>query len=284
MTQYQETAIGMQAKPKRSVPRTGFSAALSDVSGAFRKIRLATTFGWQDVAQRYRRSRVGAFWLTLNMAILIAALGLIFGTLFQTPMAEFLPHLCAGLIVWGYISSCLSEGCTSFISSSGIILQVKMPLFTHILRVLWRNAVILAHNVLIFPFLLVVVGGTFSWHVILTIPGLMLISINLAWIMLLLATICARFRDMTQVVQNILQVLFYLTPIMWMPKTLPSTVSGLIMTLNPFYHMVEVVRAPLQGGLPTALNWEVLVATAVLGWVAALAFFGKYRWRVAYWL
>ncbi|MBB6262473.1 lipopolysaccharide transport system permease protein [Paenochrobactrum gallinarii] len=266
------------------VPKSGFDVALRDIKEAIMEYRLALIFGWQDVAQRYRRSRVGAFWLTLNMAVFIGALGLIFGTIFQIDKKIFLPYLCAGVITWGFISTSLSEGCTSFSGSDGIILQVRLPLFTHIMRALWRNIIIFAHNIIIFPVLIFVVGGSINFNVLWMIPGFLILSLNLAWIMLILAVICARFRDMTQVMTNILQVLFYATPIMWMVKVLPDHVSRTFINWNPFYHFIELVRAPLFGVSPTMLNWSVSIFLALIGWIIATIFFGRYRWRVAYWL
>lgn len=265
-------------------PTKGAKVAIGDISEALSKYRLALIFGWQDVAQRYRRSRVGAFWLTLNMAVFIGALGLVFGTLFQSEMREFLPYLCAGVITWGFISTCLNEGCTTFTSSDGIILQVRMPLFTHIMRTVWRNVIIFAHNIIIFPVLLLIMGRMISWNALWAVPGFILLGLNLSWMMLILAILCARFRDMTQVITNILQVLFYATPIMWMVKILPDHVSRAFIELNPFYHFIELVRAPLFGSPPTLLDWTFGFACAIIGWIVAVLFFGRYRWRVAYWL
>lgn len=264
--------------------KIGSNIALSDIGDAIKAYRLAGIFGWQDVAQRYRRSRVGAFWLTLNMAVFVSAVGFIFGTLFQSPMRDFLPYLCAGVIVWGFINTSIAEGCTAFSGSEGLILQVKMPLFTHIMRALWRNIIILMHNIVILPIVLLVTGGALNWNALLALPGLLLVTLNLAWIMLVLAVICLRFRDMTQVVTNILQVMFYATPIMWMLKSFPENMSKVYILLNPFYHLLELVRAPLLGGQPTSLNWTVGLGMAISGWFLAVFIFGKYKWRIAYWL
>jgi len=265
-------------------PTKGAKVAIGDISEALSKYRLALIFGWQDVAQRYRRSRVGAFWLTLNMAVFIGALGLIFGTLFQSEMREFLPYLCAGIITWGFISTVIGEGCTTFTSSEGIILQVRMPLFTHILRTIWRNVVIFAHNIVIFPILFIILGRMLSFNVLWALPGFLVICVNLAWMTLILAVLCARFRDMTQVVTNVLQVMFYATPIMWVVKILPDHVSRAFIEWNPFFHLIELVRAPLLGAAPTMLDWSFTIALAIVGWIVAIVFFGRYRWRVAYWL
>ena len=137
-------------------PKTQFSDAWLDISAALLKYHLIFILGWQDVATRYRRSRVGAFWLTISMAILIAVLGFVFGTLFKQPMNEFLPYLATGLVIWGFMSSVINESCTGFISAGGIILQVRLPLFTHVMRILWRNIIIMGHNILILPILFLI--------------------------------------------------------------------------------------------------------------------------------
>ena len=250
--------------------KTGFLAeAFADISAALEKHHLATTFSWQDVAQRYRRSRVGVFWLTINMGVLIGALGFLFGTLFRTPLEEFLPYICVSLIFWGFIATSINEGCIAFVGAEGIILQVRMPLFTHVLRTLYRNAIILGHNILIYPLVLLAVGRMPTWHVLLALPGFVILSLNLLWIMLILAVLCARYRDMTQVMQNLLQVIMYLTPVMWMPQTLPEGFSRRLVELNPFYHLISVVRDPLLGELPSATSWMACVVFAVVGWTVA---------------
>ena len=258
--------------------------AYSDIRAALRKNHLATTLSWQDIAQRYHRSRVGAFWLTINMAVLVLALGLIFGTLFRVPMKEFFPYLCVGLIFWGFISQSLSEGCNSLISAQGIILQVRMPLFVHVLRTLYRNGITLAHNFVIYPLILLLSGSFPTFHALIAIPGFLLVAFNVLWMMLILSVLCARYRDMGQVMQNILQVMYYVTPLMWMPSTLPDTVSPLVMDLNPFYHLISLVRAPLLGQFPTIENWTFGIAFALVGWTVALLFFCRFRRRIPYWL
>ena len=259
--------------------------AWEDVSRSLGNYQLAALLGWQDVAQRYRRSSVGAFWLTINMGVLIGALGTVFGTIFNTPMSEFLPFICVGLIMWGYFSSLVSEGCGSFISNSETMLQLPIPFFTYILRTWWRNTIILAHNIVIFPIVLLIFGKFVNWNALLVIPGFVLVSLNFLWVMVILAVLCTRYRDLTQIVQNIMQVGMYVTPIMWMPQNLPGgTRSQLMLELNPFYHLMSIVREPLLGGTGTAHNWLIAVCLAVIGWAVALLFLNRYRTRITYWL
>ncbi|PSH66677.1 ABC transporter permease [Phyllobacterium brassicacearum] len=261
--------------------------AWEDISNSVKNFRLAALLGWQDVAQRYRRSSVGAFWLTINMGVLIGALGLVFGTIFNSPMSEFLPFICVGLIMWGYFSSLVNEGCGSFISNSDTMLQLPIPFFTYILRTWWRNTIILAHNMVIFPIVLLIFGKFVNFNALLFIPGFVLVTLNLLWVMIVLAVLCTRYRDLTQIIQNIMQVGIYVTPIMWMASNLPGGTQSrlwLMLDLNPFYHLISIVRDPLLGSTATPLNWMVSIAMAIVGWLIALLFLNRYRLRITYWL
>lgn len=260
------------------------SQARADILSALKNYYLFITLGWQDVATRYRRSRVGAFWLTINMLVMISVLGVVFGTLFRVPVAEFLPSLTIGIIVWGLISGLINEGCGSFITAQETILQVRMPLATHILRVVWRNMIITAHNLLILPIVFLIFMKPVNYLALLSLLGLTLLIINMVWMMLILAVICTRFRDFTQIAQNAMQVLFYATPIIWHAEMLPGRYAQVLLNINPFYHLLNIVREPLLGSMPTTVNWVVSIVMAIIGWVFALAFFNRFRKRVPYWL
>lgn len=258
--------------------------ALSDITAALKRHHLVGVLGWQDVRGRYRRSALGPFWITLGMGVMIGTIGIVFGQIFNSPMHDFFPFLAAGTILWSFISTVIAEGSVGFIMSEAIVKQLPIPLFVHMMRMVWRNLLILGHNIVIFPLVLLAVGKPLTWIALLSIPGLMMTIINLSWIALVLGILCARYRDLPQIVNSLLQVVFYLTPIMWMPKLLPARAGVYLLDANPFYHMVEIVRAPLLGEYASVTNWVVSLAIAVLGWAFALAFFGRYRNRIAYWL
>ncbi|WP_430389205.1 ABC transporter permease [Dyella sp. 20L07] len=260
------------------------AAAVSDIVAATRRMPLVGILGWQDVRQRYRRSALGPLWLTISMGVMIATIGIVFGTLFKSPMTEFLPSLASGIILWGFISTVINDGCTSFISSDAIIRQLPIPLFVHVLRMTWRNVIILGHNLLILPIVFIAVGKSVHPVIFVSIAGFVLLVVNLLWMGLILGAACARFRDLSQIVASVLQVVFYLTPIMWLPRSLPANVSAYLLDFNPAYHLLEIIRAPLLGDLPSAMNWAVSGALAVLGWMVALLFYARFRRRIAYWL
>jgi ABC-type polysaccharide/polyol phosphate export permease len=258
--------------------------ASRDIRAAFGKFHVASTLARQDISGRYKRSRIGAFWLTIGMAVSIACIGFVFGKIFKIPLAEFLPYFTAGTIVWGLISSSLNEGCGAFTMSSGMILQVRLPLFTHILRLLTKDLLVFAHNLAILPVVFLIFLRPVDAVCFLAVPALALLLLNLSWMALVLATLCARFRDVAQIVQNAVGVLYFITPIMWKPWLLSGVEGERLLDWNPFYHLVNLVRAPLLGQFPDPLNWMVAGGMAIGGWLFALLFFGRFRNRIAYWL
>lgn len=261
-----------------------FQSGWFDIFAALQNYELAGVLGWQDIRQRYRRSSLGPFWLTISMGVLIGALGLIFGTLFKAPTKEFLPFLTIGLTLWTLITTILNEGCTGFTAAETMIKQIALPLFTHILRVLWRNLIIFGHNLVIYPLVLLVFWRPLPVTALLSIVGLLVLMINLSWMALLLGVLCARYRDVPQIISNLLQVFFYLTPIIWMPQLLPERASIFLLDANPFFHLVEIVRAPLLGTPISALNWQVSMILAIGGWGFTILFYGRFRSRIAYWV
>lgn len=261
-----------------------FHIGFQDILLALSECWLPCILAWQDISVRYKRSKIGQFWLTLNTLVYIASLGLIFGTLFRFNLHEYLPNICAAILMWNFMTASISEGCQAFIGADSIILQVKLPFFTHILRVVFRNAFIFGHNIIIFPIIVFFVGYTMNFCALLAIPGLFFILINLLWVCTILSVLCTRYRDLHQVVTSILQIMFYATPVVWDAKILPVTVSPLWVHLNPFHNFIELVKLPLLGFPPKASEWLFCGALAVIGWCLAFYVLGKYKQRIAYWL
>lgn len=258
--------------------------AVADLKRSREKIYLALMLGWQDIRQRYRRSKLGPFWLTISMGVMIGMIGIVFGQVLNSPMKDYLPFLATGIILWTCFSTSVMEGSTSFIDAQGMIRQLDLPLSLYPIRVLWRNVVICAHNIIILPLVFIVVGRGITLDILWLIPGFILFLWNMLWVALLLGTFCTRFRDMPQIVNSLMQVFFYVTPIIWMPNALNPRSANLLVEPNPVYHLLQIVRLPILGQAPTSMNWLVSIGVALIGTLVALWFFGKYKKRIAYWL
>jgi len=257
--------------------------ALADISQGIRSYEVWGMLGWQDIKQRYRRSVLGPFWLTLSTGAMVIVLGFVYASIFRMPLQQYLPFLAIGLVLWTLISSVITEGCMVFISAEAMIKQMRLPLTTHACRALWRNIIILGHNFIIILIVLVVFDVVPSVLMLLfLVAALLILVLNALWVSLSLGLICSRYRDIPPIVGSLLQVSFFLTPILWHPSLLPGRQR--VVDLNPLHHFFQVTRGPLLGELPSATSWAVVVATTLLGFLCTFILFKKYRRRIAYWV
>ena len=281
-TEKTKTPSWLGVQIKYALDRQQFRRALSDLWDGWRKRALWMTIGLHDVRQRYRRSVIGPFWITISTGIMIGALGFLYSHIFKIDMREYLPFLAAGFFTWGFISSLVTEGCQAFNSSEHLIKQLSAPLSVYVYRVLWSNLLTAAHNVWIFVLVAFWFSVNIIWSLVLVVPALALILLNGLWVGLLLGLLSARFRDIPLIVSNVIQVMFFLTPVIWRPDMVRA--RPLLLDANPFYHFVEILRAPMLGHIPSAENWLAALSVTAVGWIIALIFYTAYRWRIAYWV
>jgi ABC-type polysaccharide/polyol phosphate export permease len=241
--------------------------------------------GWQDIRQSYRRSFFGQLWITIGMSVTITAIGLVFGTIFGTPVEIFLPYLASGLITWGLIAGILNEGTVGFTIAEAMIKQIPLPKIVYIVRVVWRNLIVSAHNIVIIPVVILVLGSPMTWAVLLWPLGVLLTVTALSGLALALAVVATRFRDLPPIVNAILTVGFYITPVIWLKESLGNNeLVNSIVSLNPLYHLLQVARLPLIGQYPSLDNWIWAAAYGVVFWAVGLFMFKKYEKRIAYWV
>jgi homopolymeric O-antigen transport system permease protein len=262
--------------------RRDLHLAVADLRQGWAAMPLWGTLGWQDIRQRYRRSTIGPFWITIGMALNIAAIGLVWGTLFKFDRAEFIPYLTIGALMWFLITDTMREGAVCFISMAPLIKQMRRPYSIYLYLVIWRNFLIFAHNFIIFIAVALIFLVVPSWSILLLPLGMLVVLASTAWAALLFGTISARFRDVPLVVSNLLAVLFFLTPVMWKASQLGR--AAYIADLNPLTHYIALVREPLIGGHAPALSWIVAIAITIVGWTITFLFFARFRSRIAYWL
>jgi ABC-2 type transport system permease protein/lipopolysaccharide transport system permease protein len=238
--------------------------------------------GMQDIRQRYRRSKIGPFWLTISMGVTISALGVLYGALFKLDVAEFLPYVAAGFVIWGLLSGLVLDSTRSFVAAEGLIRQLSVPLSVHVYRDIWRNLLIFAHNIWIY-LAVSLWFGTFPGPIaLLGLVGVAVLAFNALWLGLLLGLLSARFRDVPQIIASLVQVTFFVTPIIWKADMLPG--RSFVLDLNPFYHFLHIVRAPLLGEYPSISSYGAVVVMTSVGWMLTMVVYAKYRWRIAYWV
>ena len=259
--------------------------AFKDLKDGFIKWRTWLLLAYQDIKLRYRRSVLGPFWVTLSMAITVYSMGFLYGHLFHMELKDYYPFLVAGMLGWSLISNGLNELTDTFAIYESLIKQLKLPYSLHIQRVIMRNILIFFHNfiVMIPIYFIFRESASLNWNTLFIIPALFIIYINCLFVGLLLAILAARFRDISQIIKSVIQVFFFITPVMWNPAVLPAN-KLFFVSFNPFYAFLELIREPLLGKLPaTNLIFFTLSITMVVIFLS-FKLFTRYRSRIIYWL
>jgi lipopolysaccharide transport system permease protein len=259
--------------------------AWQDILQGLAKWQIWLMLAYQDIKLRYRRSVLGPFWITLSMAITAYSMGYLYGHLFHADLDAYFPFLVAGMITWGLISVTITELLDSFSAAEGMIKQIKLPYSLYIHRVTMRNMLIFFHNILVIIPVLAIFHHVahVNLNTLLLIPGLLLIYFNSITYGLILAMVGARYRDLSQIVKSLIQVIFFLTPILWRPESLPADKLYFV-TYNPFYAFIELIRSPLIGMRPTSYEMISVAIVTVVGILICARMFSNYRARIIYWL
>jgi ABC-type polysaccharide/polyol phosphate export permease len=256
--------------------------ALRDLRNSFLRINLAWSLAWHDVGSRYRGSVLGPFWITLSMGLMVLGIGFLYASLFNLPLNEFLPYVALGIVFFGVMTGVINEGCETFVLASSMLSQTSLPMFTFVWRTVFRNLINLAHHLVIVVAMLAFYGYWKTANAPLALLGILLMLLNVSWVSMLVGIASARYRDIPQIVVSIMQFAIFMTPVFWLPDRFGK--HQVFLDFNPFYHLLQAVRAPLLGQTVHGYSYVVLIAMAVLGWISTFLIFARTRRRIVHYL
>jgi ABC-type polysaccharide/polyol phosphate export permease len=256
--------------------------ALTDLSAVFGRWRTWLLMANQDIQMRYRRSLLGPFWISLSMAFLVTGMAFLYGKIFNQQFHEYLYWLACSFLVWFLIQALIAEGLQIAIEAESQLRSIHIPLPVLAARMVYRNLIVFLHNLLVIVILTALFGLQPKLVMLVAIPGLLVVATFGFFCSLVLGPICLRFRDVAQVVMNLLQIAFFLTPIIWKPDQ--GRIPTVFIQGNPLFHFIELIRAPILGRAPTLANWEVSLGALAAAFVLALLTLGVARRKVFVWL
>jgi lipopolysaccharide transport system permease protein len=271
------------AAARGAVRAVRWTRALRDVRDASSLWRLCWTLAWLDIKLRYRGSMLGPFWLTISTGVMVGAMGVVYSALFHMNLRQYLPFLALSLVLWGFVGTLVSDACTGYTQSEGMIRSIRIPYSLYAARIVVRNLLILAHNLVVIVLVYMVLRVVPGWVSLLAVPGFLLWLVVGFAVTAMLGAVCARFRDIPPIVASVIQMAFFVTPVIWKPEQVGPSRQALL-AVNPFYALLDMVRAPLLGHAPSlllvgsALGWSVVACA--LSWIM----FVRVRGRIAFWV
>jgi lipopolysaccharide transport system permease protein len=234
-----------------------------------------------DIRSKYRRTLLGPWWITATNGMTALIMGLVAGRFLGADMKTYLPQFIVSMTIWNFISSSLTESCYTMINAGGMIKAMDMPLSIHVMRMVHRNLIIFLHNIAIVP----VIWLFYPWHVgfvsLFSLPGMALVYVFVVSASTVVSMICVRYRDVPPVMASLLQLLFFVSPIIWIPSHIKG--GELAVALNPIAYLLAVTRDPVMSTMPSLTSWLGAIG-CVAALTAAMAYvYTRYRSRVVYW-
>lgn len=260
-----------------------FFRGIGDLTYSFKNHPLWLYFGWRDIKSRYKRSVLGPWWLVLSNAVSIGSLGLLWSQILHVSAMDMLVYFSIGLTLWGLITSVICDCCDVYPTFQGHLKQGTPGYFIFPLRIVARNTVVFLHNMVVVCVVVFLFGRIPSLFELLEVFfALLIIVATISFMGTMTALLCIRFRDIKQIVYNVMQLLFFVTPIIWMREGVKN--YQFIAEINPFSSLVMIFRNPLLGKAVETHDIVVSIALLLVTAVAAAFAMGKYSRKIIYWL
>lgn len=229
---------------------------------------LIWSFVRQDLIDRYAGSVLGGFWAILQPLLMVSLFALVFGHFMAArlpgvdqPLA-YSTYLMAGLLPWTAFANTLQRTATLFTDKRHILSKVGLPLTTLPLHVIVAELVTLSISLGVLA-LFMALTGQWPTPYLVTFPWVLVTQLMLAvGIGLIMAVIHVFVRDIREINHTLLQILFWLTPVVWTPSILSPSMSLWLAALNPVFHITQAYHAMvLPGFIP---NYSSLAMVTVL--------------------
>lgn len=237
----------------------------------------------QDISLRYKGSVLGPFWISIALGITALGVGLLYATVFDQDPAEYIRFLAVGLMAWQFLSALILEGNAIVVEATNHLRSVAIPLPMLAARMVFRNLIVMLHNGAIVVAIILLAHGPLGWVSLTALGGVAMLALIGYFLAIALGPFCARYRDVPQIFSSALQLMFLMTPVFWRPEEITS--RPWIRDWNPFYHLIELIRAPLFGQqMASGLNWGASFGILVLCALLAAISLPLTRNRVSLWV
>lgn len=254
---------------------------IKDVKKGAENWRIWFALARNTIKMQYRRTVLGPFWITLQQTVLIVALGYIFASIQKENFASFFVYFAIGQTFWVLISSFVTSAGHTFVGINGLPYMTRAAVSNHIYLRFSGEMLKFFHNVIPLIVILVIFHKDTAINIPLFLCGFLLLMIFGFWVSALLGCLCLRFQDLGQAVTSIMQVMFFVTPVMYKSSRIPG--GDKIADFNPFYNILVVIRGNLINEEITLFNWITVIIINIIGIIFTLWVLRKSRPKLAYW-
>lgn len=205
-------------------------------------------FTWRDIKIKYKQTALGFVWAVLQPLLMMIIFTLFFGRVLKVP-SQSLPYpvfVFSGLLLWNAFSSGLTGAANSMVNNASIIKKIYFPrLIIPISAILVAMFDFLMAFVFFVPLLVfynqsVSISALWQWPLAI-VACLVAVLGPGSW----LAALNVKYRDFKYVIPFLVQVLFFLTPVLYPVSMLAHPALKYALAISPMYAVIELFRMPL---------------------------------------
>ena len=262
---------------------TRLGSAYLDLIQSLKRLQLAYWLGFRETLLLYRIAKIGPLWITIHTGFWALAVGYIFVPSIGHGEPSYFVYVTVGFALYSTFQIFIGDGSGVFVRAGSLILNVPNPFLIYVIKVAAKASI---QVVMVSPVVIVAMlyaRQPITPEIVYAIPGLLLCGAFGIGATLFLGTIAVRNRDVIFAVAAGMRLLLFITPIFWMVED-RGGIRGLIGNVNPLYHLITLVRAPIMGQVPDPFHWLVGGASALLSLCVGFLTFAWFRGRMAIWL
>jgi ABC-type polysaccharide/polyol phosphate export permease len=233
----------------------------------------------RDLKLKYKGSIIGILWSLLNPLAMLIIYNWVFGTIMHSQIEHFPLFLMSGLLPWNFFSSFVSMSVSTFTSNSGLITKVKLPNYIFPLSNLMFTGIIFLMMILIILISMPIFGVPYTSDLLYLPISIVLQLIFSFGLGLFLGTLNVFFHDTAHLVEILLMMWFWLTPVVYPFDIIPKKFQFLI-SLNPMTLIINLYQKSIMG-----MEFYSSVLSGVIGILFVLCLgiytYKKYTYRIA---
>jgi ABC-type polysaccharide/polyol phosphate export permease len=274
-------ATTMMTRPVQS-RITSVEEALRDISDGMRRWRLWSALAWHYLRQRYKRTWIGLGWIAVSFAMFMVAKIFVFGAMVTESIGYYSAHLTLGYLIFRLVTNAVNGSSSVFVGSRTWISSEALPLSVYVYQLMTNNFMIFALTAIPAFGICVWSGSCHVVGLIWLLPALAIYAINTIAVGLFIGVISARYRDMMHFSSTLMQIAYFLTPVLWVPpETGPRAIAAKV---NPFTHYIAILRDPVLDNTVPYQSWLIVLGCTAALILLALAFFAVSRRKIIFWL
>jgi homopolymeric O-antigen transport system permease protein len=271
-----------EARPATTAPLLELPQRPPPIADVWRFRQLVALLVVRELKVRYKRSLLGMLWTMLNPLLLMVVYTVVFTTILRAALPNFAIFLLAGLLPWLYFSTSLMQGLMSVLVNQELVRKIRLPQAVFPLSVVGSNLVNFTLSLVPLFLMMLVVHQPFTVALIFLPVAAVILTIFCAGMTLFFATATVFFRDVRHLTEVALQMLLYLSPVLYDLKQLGEhetwwfSLFRLELRLNPLSYLIPLVRDPVYyGRFPSLSTVAIALACAVAALVLGFTVFTR---------